>query len=131
MRRKILVIDNDAKTRAQIRQIVSQFEPEWQVIEACEANRGRVKFLTTRPDLILLDVSLPDMDGLKVMEQIRRISKTPIIVLFTAGSSNQKTQAQILGANAFLVKPIDSTALIAELHTYLRFGSEYDCLYNL
>lgn len=124
MSTKILIIDDESDITRAVRLTVSIFQPDWTVIEANNANSGRVKFLTTHPDLVLLDISMPDMDGLELLRQIRRISKTPVIILSAKDESTYKPKAMAFGANDFLPKPIDPPLFIDSIKHQLALAHQ-------
>lgn len=112
MCKKILIIDDELDFTRAVRLTISIFQPGWEVIEAHDGNSGRIKFLATHPDLVLLDISMPGIDGLEVLKQLRHLSKTPIIILSARDEATYKPQALALGANDFLPKPINPPLFI-------------------
>lgn len=73
------------------------------------------------PDIMLLDLGLPDMDGVEVIEKLRQFSQIPIIVLSARGAEEQKVQALENGANDYLTKPFGSAELMARIKVILRY----------
>lgn len=82
--------------------------------EAIKQIRSRV------PDMILLDLGLPDMDGSKILEMVRKTSELPIIVLSARGKEEDKVKALDLGADDYLSKPFGTNELLARIRTGLR-----------
>jgi len=124
MSTKILIIDDECDVTRAVRLMISIFQPTWTVIEAHDANSGRVEFLTAHPDLVLLDISMPDIDGLELLKQIRRISKTPVVILSAKDEATYKPQVMALGANAFLPKPIDPLLFIDSIKHQLEIAHQ-------
>lgn len=84
--------------------------------EAIQMNASHV------PDLILLDLGLPDMDGLEVLKNIRTWSKVPIVVVSARGYEREKVQALDMEADDYIVKPFGTSELLARIRTALRHG---------
>ena len=72
------------------------------------------------PDLILLDLGLPDMDGIEILKKIREWSATPVIVVSARGEESDKVQALDLGADDYIAKPFGTSELLARIRTALR-----------
>lgn len=75
------------------------------------------------PDLILLDLGLPDMDGMEIIRQVRTWSSVPIIVLSARTQEQEKVRALDLGADDYLTKPIGTSELLARIRTALRHSN--------
>lgn len=93
--------------------------------EASTATDGRAAVLAVReqhPDLVLLDLGLPDLDGFAVLAQVRAVSQVPVVVLSARHSSDQKVAALDLGADDYLTKPFGMEELFARLRAALRRG---------
>nr|WP_304340395.1 response regulator transcription factor [Clostridioides mangenotii] len=86
--------------------------------EALEMNASRV------PDLILLDLGLPDMDGIDVLKNIRQWSKVPIIVISARGHEREKVEALDLEADDYIVKPFGTSELLARIRTAIRHSTK-------
>ena len=93
---------------------------EYQVVDAATAREGLAQVAGRNPDLILLDLGLPDLDGLEVTRTIRHSSRTPIIVLSARGQEHDKVAALDLGANDYLTKPFGVPELLARMRVALR-----------
>jgi two-component system, OmpR family, KDP operon response regulator KdpE len=91
-----------------------------QVVEAGTAREALAQASGRNPDLILLDLGLPDGDGLEVAKQIRRSARTPIIVLSARGQEHQKVTAFDLGVDDYLTKPFGVQELLARIRVALR-----------
>ena len=72
------------------------------------------------PDLILLDLGLPDMDGIEILKKIREWSSTPVIVVSARGEESDKVEALDLGADDYIAKPFGTSELLARIRTALR-----------
>ena len=77
-------------------------------------------FNSHRPDLIILDLGLPDMDGLNVLKHVRESSLTPIIVLSARGGEMDKVEALNMGANDYVTKPFSMSVLISKISAMLK-----------
>jgi len=115
---RILVIDDEQPIRKFLRASLSAHAHE--VIEANTAADGIVKAAEGKPDLILLDLGLPDMDGLDVTRRLREWSTTPIIVLSAREKETDKIDALDAGADDYLTKPFGVGELLARIRVALR-----------
>ncbi|HET7600999.1 MAG TPA: response regulator [Gemmatimonadales bacterium] len=93
---------------------------EYQVVEASTAREGLAQASGRNPDLILLDLGLPDCDGLDVTRTIRRSARTPIIVISARGQEHAKVTALDVGADDYLTKPFGVPELLARIRASLR-----------
>lgn len=91
--------------------------------EAQTAKDGMTKVASERPDIIILDLGLPDMDGLEVTRQLREWSKVPIIILSARGQEKDKVEALDAGADDYLTKPFGVSELLARVRVALRHAS--------
>jgi two-component system KDP operon response regulator KdpE len=96
---------------------------DFQVVEAATAREGLAQAAGRNPDLILLDLGLPDIDGLEVARTIRRSARTPIIVLSARGQEHDKVSALDLGADDYLTKPFGVPELLARIRVALRHAA--------
>src|SRR4051812_22204354 len=99
----ILVIDDETAMRRFLR--VSLGSNGYQLLEAETGEQGITQAAAHNPELILLDLGLPDLDGLVVTQRLREWSKIPIIVLSARGQEQDKIQALDAGADDYLTKP--------------------------
>jgi two-component system KDP operon response regulator KdpE len=96
---------------------------QYAVVEAGTAREGLAQAAGRNPDLILLDLGLPDSDGLEVARTIRRSARTPIIVLSARGQEHDKVAALDLGADDYLTKPFGMPELLARIRVALRHAA--------
>ena len=118
MRYKILIIEDDAGIRKFLRTALDA-----EGYDCIETNAGKkaLEIIASHcPDLILLDLGLPDMDGNRIIESVRRWTKTPIVVISARGLEEDKAQALDLGADDYLTKPFGNIELLARIRTALR-----------
>jgi two-component system, OmpR family, KDP operon response regulator KdpE len=114
----ILMIEDEAQMRRFLR--ASLTSNGYQVHEAETGADGIAQAATRSPDLILLDLGLPDQDGLVVTQRLREWSKTPLIVISARGREEDKIQALDAGADDYLTKPFGVGELLARIRVALR-----------
>jgi len=95
-------------------------EPNWQVVTADGGERGLLLVDLEKPDLVLLDLVMPDMSGFQVLEQIRRFSDVPVIILTVQNDELDKVRGLELGADDYIVKPFGRLELMARIRSALR-----------
>ena len=98
----------------------------FRIYEAATGQAGVIEVKTRNPDLILLDLGLPDFDGMEVIRQVRECAPTPIIVLSAREQEQQKVTALDLGADDYVTKPFGINELLARIRTALRHASRSD-----
>ena len=112
MHDKILLIEDDASI---IRFLSLSLDKNgYKVIEARNGIEGISLFMSDNPDLILLDLGLPDTDGSEVLRQIRSQSEVPILVVCARGEEREKVKGLDLGADDYVTKPFHINELLAE-----------------
>ena len=114
----ILLIEDEPQMRRTL--TASLRAHEYQVVEAATAREGLAQAAGRNPDLILLDLGLPDLDGLEVTRVVRRTARTPILVLSARGQESDKVAALDLGADDYLTKPFGVPELLARMRVALR-----------
>lgn len=117
---KVLVVDDEPAIRRFLR--TSLTAQGYDVVEADTAASALTESAREKPDVIVLDLGLPDEDGLKVVRKIRAERATPIVVLSVRDDERGKVEALELGADDYVVKPFGMDELIARLKTALRHG---------
>lgn len=115
---KILVIDDEAQIRKFLR--ISMGAGGYEVLEAETGAAGIDTALAARPDLVVLDLGLPDMDGQDVITTIRQSQNMPLIVLSVRAGETDKVEALDRGANDYVVKPFGVAELMARIRALLR-----------
>lgn len=114
----IVFIEDDAQIRRFVR---SCLEAEgFRVYEAETGAQGVIEIGTRKPDVVILDLGLPDMDGLEVIQQTRAWSSVPIIILSARSEEQEKVQGLDAGADDYLTKPFGSPELLARVRAHLR-----------
>jgi two-component system, OmpR family, KDP operon response regulator KdpE len=96
---------------------------DYHIVEAATAREGLAQAAGRNPDLVLLDLGLPDGDGLEVARTIRRSARTPIIVISARGQEHDKVTALDLGADDYLTKPFGVPELLARMRVALRHAA--------
>jgi DNA-binding response OmpR family regulator len=118
MNETVLVVDDDATTRDVI---VRYLEREgFEALEAEDGGRARALIESTRPNLVILDLMLPGIDGLSVARWIRSKGSTPVIMLTALGDETDRIVGLELGADDYVTKPFSPRELIARVKTVLR-----------
>ena len=115
---KILVIEDEPSVCKFLR--VSLEANQYEMLEAKTANEGLQMAASSRPELLILDLGLPDVSGLDVIRRVREWSKIPIIVLTVLDSEDDKVAALDAGADDYLTKPFSVPELLARIRVGLR-----------
>jgi DNA-binding response OmpR family regulator len=118
MSTKILVVDDDPILAELVSYVLKTegYEP----IIATDGPDGVAKFVAEKPDLVVLDVTMPRMDGFEVCERMRKISDTPIIMVTGQGHEDNVVRGLDLGADDYVVKPFQIKPLMARVRANLR-----------
>ena len=114
----LLVIDDEPPIRRLLRTSLSA--QRYRVLEADTASEGIRRVRSERPDAVILDLGLPDQDGIGVIRTLRGFSKVPIIVLSSRGDERGKIEALDLGADDYVTKPFGMGELVARIRAALR-----------
>ena len=120
---KILIIEDEENIRNFVRAVLQAHG--YQVLCAEKGEDGRMLFESHGPDLVILDLGLPDMDGIQFIKYVREKSKAPILVLSARSNEMDKVQALDLGANDYVTKPFGTAELEARIRSALRNSSRY------
>ena len=118
--RKILIIDDEKDVTKAVRLTITLQEPQWQVLEANQPEKGLLLVDAAKPDLVLLDVRMPGMSGFEVLKEIRRFDDVPIIMLTVQDDELDKVRALEMGADDYVVKPFGNLELMARIRSVLR-----------
>ncbi|MDH1053533.1 response regulator [Aquipseudomonas alcaligenes] len=114
----LLVIDDEAQIRKFLR--ISLSAQGYQVVEAGTGRDGLAQAALTKPDLVVLDLGLPDMDGKDVLAELREWSQVPVLVLSVRASEGEKVLALDGGANDYVTKPFAIQEFLARVRVLLR-----------
>lgn len=115
---KILVVDDDVNICELLRLYIER--DDYQVVIANDGEQAVEPFNREQPDLVLLDIMLPKMDGWQVCKEIRKTSNRPIIMLTAKGELFDKILGLELGADDYIIKPFEAKEVIARIHAVLR-----------
>jgi two-component system KDP operon response regulator KdpE len=118
--RIVLVIEDEAQIRRLLR--VSLERNGYQVVEASTGEQGIDQAIAHQPELVLLDLGLPDTDGLTVLRRIREWSQAPVLVVSVRGHEDDKIKALDSGANDYITKPFSTGELLARLRVVQRYA---------
>ncbi len=115
---KILLVEDDENVRAVTATMLET--AGYKAIEAASCSSAKTLFLSHKPDAVILDLGLPDEDGMRFIEFARASALTPIIVLSARDTEGDKVTALDIGANDYVTKPFSSAELLARIRTALR-----------
>lgn len=119
---RVLIVEDDAGIRSVLRTLLES-QP-YRVVEAETAERGVIEARNHRPDLAIVDLGLPDRDGLAVIRAIRRVSPLPILVLSARTMETDKIAALDAGADDYVAKPFSAPELLARVRAALRRNAQ-------
>jgi two-component system response regulator ResD len=120
---KIMVVDDDVNICELLRLYLEK--EQYSVVVAYNGQEAIEKFFDEKPDLILLDVMMPGLDGWQVCREIRKKSNVPIIILTAKGETFDKVLGLELGADDYIVKPFESKEVVARIKAVLRRFKEH------
>lgn len=115
---QILIVEDEPQMRAVLRTLLSA--ERYRIIEADTLQRGEIEARAHRPDLLLVDLGLPDGDGRVIIERVREWSPLPIIVLSARAQEAEKVKALDAGADDYVTKPFAASELLARVRAALR-----------
>ena len=115
---KILIVEDEANIRSFIKANLETSDYQVLCAETCEL--GMMMYASHHPDLILLDLGLPDRDGMSLIQEVRETDTVPIIVLSARSNERDKVEALNLGANDYITKPFGTEELLARIRAVLR-----------
>lgn len=119
---KVLLIEDERNIRHFVRTILAA--NGYQVLEAKTAAEGKMVFMSNSPDVVILDLGLPDGDGMDLLEKIRQDFSTPVIVLSARSDESDKVAALDAGANDYITKPFGTAELQARIRSALRIHQQ-------
>lgn len=113
-----LVIDDEKQIRRLLRLALEG--AQHQVFEAEDGRSGLGEIIHRRPDVVLLDLGLPDIDGLKVLQRLREWTRVPVLILSVRDDPEEKVNALDAGADDYVTKPFDTAELLARVRVIQR-----------
>ena len=123
MAKKVLIVE-DENNIAELLHLYLEKEG-FKTSVAHDGLAGMEQFHAFQPDLVLLDIMLPGLDGWAVCRKIREVSKTPVIMLTAKGETSDKVNGLEMGADDYIVKPFEMKEVLARIHAVLRrYGEE-------
>jgi len=114
----ILVVDDDTDIRGLVLELLQRAGHD--VVEAPDGNDGLKRFYAEKPDLVILDVQMPGLDGWGVLERIRELSEVPVIMLTARAEELDKVRGLRAGADDYVTKPFGRQELLARVEAHLR-----------
>ena len=121
---RILVADDERRMVGFIRLNLEQ--DGFEVVEAYNGTEALERLRDSLPDLILLDVMMPDIDGFEVLRTIREVSQVPVIMLTAKGEEDDKVKGLELGADDYITKPFSPRELVSRVRAVLRRGTSFE-----
>lgn len=115
---QILVVDDDADIRGLVRELLER--RGFSVAEAKDGREALQELYSGRPDLVILDVGMPGMDGWATLERIRELSDVPVVMLTARSAELEKTRGLRAGADDYVTKPFGRQELLARIEALLR-----------
>jgi two-component system KDP operon response regulator KdpE len=119
---KILLIEDEQEIRRFLR--VALGSHGYRLAESATGKEGVLQAATGQPDLMILDLGLPDLDGMEVIRQVRQWSQMPIVILSARGQEHEKVKALDAGADDYLTKPFSVSELVARIRVALRHAAQ-------
>lgn len=118
MAKKILIVEDDSNIAELLHLYLEKEGFETEVVK--DGGKAVERFRVFLPDLLLLDIMLPTMDGWSVLKKIREDAKTPVIMLTAKGETTDKVSGLEMGADDYIVKPFEMKEVLARIHAVLR-----------
>ncbi len=118
MHKKVLIVEDERR----IRELISDYfaAQQWQVCQAADGAEGLYLFETETPDLVILDLMMPEMDGWELCRKIRRRSDVPVIILTAVGGDERQIEGYELGADDYMTKPFSPKVLVSKAEVLIR-----------
>ena len=117
---KILVVDDDPDIVEAVNICFALRWPDAEVLEAPDGNTALTRLAQDEPDVVILDLGLPDMDGFEVCADMRKFSQVPILILTARGGEVNRVRGLELGADDYITKPFSHIQLLARIQAVLR-----------
>lgn len=118
MKKSVLIVEDELRIRFLLRDYL--IKDNFNVIEASNGEEGLLMFSTNKIDLVILDIMMPIMDGLTMLEKLREVSTVPVILLTAKGEEEDKLQGYDYGADDYITKPFSPKVLIAKVKVLLK-----------
>lgn len=119
---RILIIDDEKPIRKMLK--VAFDAHGYEIAEAISGNDGLSQVAIFNPDLIILDLGLPDLDGIEVIQTLRKWSQVPVLIVSAREQAEEKIKAFDNGADDYITKPFDMGELLARIRMALRHGAK-------
>jgi DNA-binding response OmpR family regulator len=121
-RARVLVIEDDTYVRTLISTVLERAGIE--TLGAADGREGLREFYRWRPDLVVLDIVMPELDGWEVLDRIRELGDTPVLMLTASGGQLEKVRGLKQGADDYVTKPFGNQELVARIEAILRRSGE-------
>jgi DNA-binding response OmpR family regulator len=121
-RARVLVVDDDADIRGLLKELLGR--AGYDVVESSNGRDGLRALYASSPDLVLLDVSMPELDGWQTLERIRDVSEVPVVMLTARAAELEKVRGLKAGADDYVTKPFGRQELLARVEAHLRRKGE-------
>ncbi|WP_294373714.1 response regulator transcription factor [uncultured Clostridium sp.] len=122
MKKSILIVEDELRIRFLLRDYL--MKDDFNVFEASNGEEGLFVFSTQKIDLVILDIMMPVMDGLTMLEKLREVSTVPVILLTAKSEEDDKLQGYDYGADDYMTKPFSPKVLIAKVKALLKRSRE-------
>lgn len=122
MKKSILIVEDELRIRFLLRDYLTR--DDFNVFEASNGEEGLFIFSTQKIDLVLLDIMMPIMDGITMLEKLREVSTVPVILLTAKSEEDDKLQGYDYGADDYVTKPFSPKVLIAKVKALLKRSRE-------
>ncbi len=116
----ILIVDDSEFMRTVLKDLLAKAFPGCTISEAADGNQAIAQYRAKRPQLLLLDLIMPEKDGMEVLREIGRESGKKIVVVSSVGQEEMIEEARKLGADAYVVKPFDESELKSTVQDVLK-----------
>ncbi|EES48645.1 response regulator transcription factor [Clostridium botulinum] len=118
MKKSILIVEDELKIRFLIRDYL--LKDGFNIFEASDGEEGLFQFSKEKIDLIILDIMMPKMNGLEMLEKLREVSNVPVIFLTAKGEEEDKLEGYEFGADDYMTKPFSPKVLVAKVKALLK-----------
>ncbi|HEY8531003.1 MAG TPA: response regulator transcription factor [Limnochorda sp.] len=118
MQARLLIVEDDAASRSLLQRYLTAKGHTVDV--ACDGREALERYVAFEPDLVLLDCNLPERDGWEVLQELRRLGQTPVIMVTVRDSTSDKVKGLSLGADDYVTKPFDLQEIAARIEAVLR-----------